>query len=83
MEDAADAEQAGTDVGAEHGADLGDEDRLAAEDLAAVVDQGVGGLLVLDVLDDPGVGARTRGAGGRSRAAARASARGCAPARPG
>ncbi len=37
--DAAHAEQAGADVGAEHGADLGDEDRLAAEDLTAVVDQ--------------------------------------------
>src|SRR3954453_14525221 len=44
-------------MGAEDGADLGDEGRLAAEDLVAVFDQGVGGLLVLDVLDDPAVGA--------------------------
>ena len=81
--DAADAEQAGADVGAEDGADLGDEGRLAAEDLVAVFGQGVGGLFVLDVLDDPAVRRRLRGAGGRSRAAAPASGRGCGPARPG
>ena len=45
-------------MGADHGPDLGDEGRLAAEDLAAVVGEGVGRLAVLDVLDDPAVGAR-------------------------
>src|SRR6187549_1054184 len=55
LRDAAGAEQARADMGAEHGADLRAEGRLAAEDLVAVFDQGVGGLVVLDVLDDPGV----------------------------
>src|SRR5690606_38697965 len=56
--DRADAEQAGAGVGADHRADLRGERRLAAEDLVAVFDQPVRGLLVLDVLDDPGVGPR-------------------------
>src|SRR5881394_225207 len=42
-------------VGAAVAADLGDEGWLAAEDFATVVDQAGGGLVVLDVLDDPGV----------------------------
>ncbi len=54
---APDAEHSGADVGAEHGADLGHERRLGAEDVAALLDQVPSRLVVLDVLDDPRVGA--------------------------
>src|SRR4051794_6235156 len=52
---AARAEQSGADVRADDGADLGDPDRLAAEDLAPAFDEPLGLLSGLDVLDDPAV----------------------------
>src|SRR5581483_10480708 len=52
-----DPEQPGPDVRADHGPDLRDEDRLAPEDAAALLDQAPGGLRVVDVLDHPCVGA--------------------------
>ena len=55
---AAEAEQPGADVGPDHGTDLGDEDRLGAEHLAALVDQAAGGVGIVDVLDDPCARAR-------------------------
>ena len=44
-------------MGAQHCPDLRNEDRLAAEDLAAIIDQGAGCLVVLDVLNDPAIDA--------------------------
>src|SRR3954451_17231134 len=52
---AARAEQSGADMRADDGADLGDPDRLAAEDLAPAFDEPLGLLSGLDVLDDPAV----------------------------
>src|SRR6185312_15513587 len=54
---AADADQAGTRVGPDHGPHLRGEDRFGVEDLAAALDQPRGLLGRLDVLDDPAVGA--------------------------
>src|SRR5205823_4496159 len=54
---AADAQQPRPDVSADHGADLRDEQRLGAEDLAAALDESLCLVASLDVLDDPGVGA--------------------------
>ena len=54
---AADAEQPRAGVGADHRPDLRDPLRLAAEQLAAALDQLGGALGRLDVLDDPAVGA--------------------------
>src|SRR5262245_42640665 len=54
---ASDPEQAGADVGADHRANLRGEYGVGAEDLLPLGDQPLGGLRVLDVLDDPGVGA--------------------------
>src|SRR5450759_5767281 len=51
-----DADHARTSVGADHWPDLGDEDRLGAEDLAPALDQALGLLVGLDVLDDPAIG---------------------------
>ena len=48
----------GPDVGADHRADLGDEQRLGAVDLASALDQALGLLGGLDVLHHPCVGAR-------------------------
>src|SRR5262245_1127605 len=42
-------------MGPDHGADLGGEDRVVAEDRPAGLDQSRGVLGILDVLDDPGV----------------------------
>src|SRR4029077_6907554 len=56
--DRAKADQPRANVGADHRPDLGDEGRFAAEDLVAVGGQRRGRFGVLDVLDDPGVGAR-------------------------
>jgi hypothetical protein len=53
--DPADAEQARADVRPDDGADLADEDRVLAEDLAAAVGEGVRLIACLDVLHDPGV----------------------------
>src|SRR5690242_15910465 len=54
---AADAEQARTHVRADHRADLGGEDGVAAVDRLANLDQPLGVLWILDVLDHPRVGA--------------------------
>ena len=79
--DAADSEQTGAGVGAEHRADLGDEDRVGAEDLAPALDQALSGLGVLDVLDDPAVEAGLAELAAVLDAAARRRGRGSARAR--
>src|SRR3954453_3822273 len=55
--DAAYAKQARAHVSSDHRSDLRDEDGVVPEDLAALLDESLRGLAVLDVLDDPHVGA--------------------------
>ena len=45
-------------MGADHRADLGDEDGVGAEDLAGLGSESLSVLGILDVLDDPAVEAR-------------------------
>ncbi len=52
----ADADHPRPRVGPEHRADLGDEERVTAEDRPARLDELLGGLRVADVPHDPGIG---------------------------
>ena len=77
-----DAEQARPDVGADDGADLGDELGVAPVDRAAALDDPVGYVVRLHVLDEEDVGALGRGAPAAGRPSARTRAWTCGRARP-